>query len=141
MDIEEFFAADKTRSQPKAQPLTTGFPSPAEDFAGQALSLDRYLIRHPSATYFCRVKGHAMQAAGIDDGDLLVVDSALSPAHEQVVVALLFGELVVRRLHKTPHSAWLLAESNEPGFSPIDISQLDAADVFWGVVTWVLHRP
>lgn len=143
MDVEEMFASQAAEFPASAatRRSATGFPSPAEDFAGQALSLDRHLVRHPSATYFCRVAGHAMQNAGIHDGDLLVVDSSLTPRHEQVVVALLFGDLVVRRLHKNPTSAWLVAETHESGFPPVDISQLDAADLFWGVVTWVLHQP
>ncbi|WP_404418898.1 LexA family protein [Marinospirillum sp.] len=143
MDVEEMFASQAAESPTDAatQRSATGFPSPAADFSGQTLSLDRHLVRHPSATYFCRVSGHAMRGAGIHDGDLLVVDSSLTPRHEQVVVALLFGELVVRRLHKNETSAWLVAETTESGYPPVDISQLDAADIFWGVVSWVLHQP
>lgn len=143
MDIEEFFVAQKTKTSITAgrQRAATGFPSPAEDFAGQSLSLDEHLVRHPSATYFCRVTGNAMIAAGIHDGDLLVVDSALTPTDKSVVVALMFGELVVRRLHKTSTAAWLLAETQEPGFPPIEITKLESTDLFWGVVTWVLHQP
>ncbi|MDR9467823.1 translesion error-prone DNA polymerase V autoproteolytic subunit [Marinospirillum sp.] len=143
MDVEEMFASQAAESPTDAatQRSATGFPSPAADFSGQTLSLDRHLVRHPSATYFCRVTGHAMRGAGIHDGDLLVVDSSLTPRHEQVVVALLFGELVVRRLHKNQTSAWLVAETTESGYPPVDISQLDAADIFWGVVSWVLHQP
>ncbi|SFB88750.1 DNA polymerase V [Marinospirillum celere] len=143
MDVEEIFASLKSEAPEKAAPKarTSGFPSPAEDFAGQTLSLDKHLVRRPAATYFCRVAGDAMQAAGIHDGDLLVVDSSLTPQHEQVVVALLFGDLVVRRLHKSPTAAWLVAESPAGGYPPVEITQLDAAELFWGVVTWVLHQP
>ncbi|WP_114418815.1 LexA family protein [Marinospirillum perlucidum] len=143
MDIEEMFAAGVADTPRAAAPSrnASGFPSPAQDFSGQALSLDRHLVRRPSATYFCRVSGDAMQGAGIHDGDLLVVDSSLNPRHEQVVVALLFGELVVRRLHKVAQAAWLLAENPGQSYQPVEITDLDTSQIFWGVVTWVLHQP
>lgn len=143
MDVDRIFASLKSQPQEKASPKqrASGFPSPAEDFAGQVLSLDRHLVRRPAATYFCQVTGDAMQAAGIYDGDLLVVDSSLTPRHEQVVVALLFGELVVRRLHQLSSSAWLVAEPAAGGYPPVEITHLESADLFWGVVTWVLHQP
>lgn len=143
MDIDQTFRA-LPRKEFQAQPaslMTSGFPSPSAGMEGLSLSLDQHLVERPSATYFCQVSGDAMVLAGIHDGDLLVVDSSLPPSHGRVVVAVVFGELVVRRLHIQSNSRWLLAETPDTSIKPLDITRYDQDSLFWGVVTWVLHRP
>ncbi|SFX51159.1 LexA family protein [Marinospirillum alkaliphilum] len=142
MTIDQTFKAQQR--QPRGyeeSPVASGFPSPAAGYEGAVLSLDQHLVPRPSATYFCRVAGDAMTAAGIHDGDLLVVDASLTPTHDQVVVAILFGEFVVRRLQVQGHKRWLVAESVQQSPPPMDVSRHETDSLFWGVVTWVLHRP
>lgn len=143
MDIRQTLNASLSRHQSTHHeaPAGSGFPSPAAGHEESSLSLDQHLVPHPSSTYFCRVSGNAMTAAGIHNDDLLVVDASLTPTHGRVVVAVVFGELVVRRLHIQPGGRWLHAESLHETPSPLDISRHDDDSLFWGVVTWVLHRP
>ena len=66
--------------------ISAGFPSPADDFAVKRLDLND-LITHPLATFYWKTSGRSMIEAGIDDGDILVVNRALVPAHLNIVVA------------------------------------------------------
>ena len=70
--------------------VPAGFPSPAQDYVEKTLDLNEQLIAHPAATYFVRVQGDSMIGAGIEDGDLLIVDRALEPKHGDIVVAGFF---------------------------------------------------
>ncbi len=143
MEVEEIFCLSRKKTPNPAveKRLASGFPSPGQDFAGHTLSLDQHLVPRPSSTYFCRVKGQAMLDAGIQDGDLLVVDSSITPKNQQIVVAVMLGELLVRRFYEKKGRAWLLADSKQASHPPIEITQLDDQQRFWGVVTWVLHQP
>lgn len=114
----------------------TGFPSPAQDFAESRLDLNRLIIIHPAATFFMRAAGEAMREAGIHSGDILVVDRALTAGHRDVVVAVVAGELMVRRLWHRGREIRLLPENS--AFSPLVIDR-GAELIVWGVVTYVLH--
>lgn len=143
MDIDQTFTAlpRNTFTEVLDTPNATGFPSPAANHEASALSLDKFLAPRPSSTYYCRVVGDAMQGAGISDGDLLVVDSSLKPSHNKIVVAILFGEMIIRRLVINSTGSWLVAESTNSVYQPINISRYDQDTLFWGLVTWVLHQP
>ncbi|MEG0101784.1 MAG: translesion error-prone DNA polymerase V autoproteolytic subunit [Citrobacter sp.] len=111
-----------------------GFPSPAQDYVEQRIDLNALLIKHPSATYFVKAAGDSMVDAGIADGDLLIVDSARTAQHGDIVIAAVEGEFTVKRLQLRPtvqlnpmNSAW----------SPIRISSEDTLDIF-GVVTFIV---
>jgi len=80
--------------------LAAGFPSPADDFAVKRHDLNELLITHPAATFMWRVSGLSMIEAGIFDGDVLVVNRALTPAHKDIVVAQVDGEFTVKYLYK-----------------------------------------
>jgi len=80
--------------------VTAGFPSPAEDLGAQRIDLTQVLITHPQATYFLRASGHSMVEAGIFDGDILVVDRAVKPRHNHVIVAVVDGDFTVKRLYQ-----------------------------------------
>src|SRR5207245_7243498 len=79
-------------------PVPAGFPSPADDYLEGRLDLNEHLIAHPAATFFFRVTGDSMIGAGIHSGDLLIVDKAEEPRDGSVVVAVLDGELTVKRI-------------------------------------------
>ena len=117
--------------------IPAGFPSPADDHLDQMLDLNRYLFRHPAATFLARVRGDSMLGAGIHDGDLIAVDRAL-PAHNgHVVVAVLDGEHTVKRLRRHNGRVWLLPEN--AAFAPMEVSS-EAELTICGVVTHVIHE-
>ncbi len=116
--------------------LPAGFPSPADDCLEGKLDLNRHLIKHPAATFFVRVTGDSMIGAGIHSGDLLVVDRSLEPADKNVVVAVLDGELTVKRLFKQNGIVRLLPENLN--YPPIEITPHQTIEI-WGVVTSVIH--
>lgn len=116
--------------------LPAGFPSPADDYLEGKLDLNRHLIKHPAATFFVRVTGDSMIGAGIHSGDLLVVDRSLEPSDKNVVVAVLDGELTVKRLFKQNGVLRLLPENLN--YQPIEITAQQTIEI-WGVVTSVIH--
>jgi DNA polymerase V len=117
--------------------LAAGFPSPAEDHAVKRIDLNEVLIRHPQATFTMRVRGHSMREAGIDDGDVVLVDRAIKPAHGHIVVAVVDGEFTVKQMWSRGGRFKLKAAN--PTFP--DIVPGDAQTVeIWGVVTWTLKK-
>ena len=94
-----------------------GFPSPADDFIERSLDLNEQFVTNPIATFFMRANGHSMNGAGIHDGDLLIVDRSITPVRGSVVVAVIDGELTVKRL-----------------------ASQETKIIIWGVVTWSVHR-
>lgn len=117
--------------------IPAGFPSPAQDYIEESLDLNEYLIKHPSATYFVRVDGYSMIEAGIFPDDILIVDRALDAISKKVIIAVLNGELTVKRLI-IKNGIYYLKPDN-PEFDTIEISKEDQFSV-WGVVTYVIHK-
>ena len=117
--------------------VNAGFPSPAIGDIQGTLDLNSLCIRHPAATYYIRARGESMTGAGIDDGDILVVDRALSPVNGDIIIAALDGEFTVKRLELIDKNVRLLPEN--PAFSPIRLTPSTQAE-FFGVVTWVLKQ-
>lgn len=117
--------------------LQCGFPSPAEDHVEQPLDLSTLLVRQPDATFFMRVRGPSMRDAGIDDGDLVVIDRSVQPRHGHIVVAVVDGEFTIKRLHKKKQVVRL--EAANPTFSHIELKDGQELTV-WGVVTWTLRN-
>ncbi|WP_225219203.1 LexA family protein [Arthrobacter gallicola] len=115
----------------------SGFPSPSRDYFDGRIDLNRHLIRDITSTYVVRVAGESMTGTGISDGDELIVDRSLTPRDGSVVVAVLNGELIVRRLRLTGRGIVLAAEN--PDYEDISVS--DPAELsVWGVVTRCLHH-
>ena len=117
--------------------VPAGFPSPAQDYIEDRLDLNEYLIQHPSATYFVRVDGYSMIEAGIFPDDILIVDRSLEGVHNKVIIAVLNGELTVKRLFISKDIYYLKPEN--PEFDSIEITKDDQFSV-WGVVTYVIHK-
>lgn len=115
--------------------ISAGFPSPADDFVEKKLDLNEYLIKHPAATFFVRVRGSSMQGAGIADGDLLVVDRSLKPANDSIVVAFLEGEFTVKRVKIKGKCLCLIPENKR--YAPIEVTE-DSDFLVWGVVVSVI---
>jgi len=116
--------------------VSAGFPSPAESFIEGRLDFNQHFIHHPAATFYVRVAGDSMLGAGIHPGDLLLVDRAIEAVSGRIVIAVVNGELTVKRLYKR-HSKWLLVPEN-PNYSAIEIDEAMEFQ-FWGVVTTVIH--
>lgn len=120
-----------------ASAVRAGFPSPAEDFAVARLDLTQILISHPQATFLLRVAGSSMRDAGIDDGDLLVVDRAIKPRSGHIVVAVVDGEFTVKTLHQQAGRTRLKAAN--PTYPDIVPKEGQTVEV-WGVVKSCIKR-
>lgn len=120
-----------------ASPVHAGFPSPADDYIEAQLDLNEHVIRHPAATFFVRAAGDSMTGAGIHHGDILVVDRAPEPRDGDVVIAVLDGELVVKRLKTAGARRYLMPDNSR--YAPIELGSETAVEV-WGVVTHVIHE-
>lgn len=118
--------------------VPAGFPSPAQDYIEDVLDLNEYLIQHPAATYFIRVEGCSMINAGIHPDDILIVDRSLEASSNKIVIAVLDGELTVKRLFIDKFGNYFLMPEN-PDFKPIRINENTAFSI-WGVVTNVIHK-
>ena len=113
-----------------------GFPSPAQDYVETRIDITSLCIQHPSATYLLKAAGDSMIGEGISDGDLLVVDSALTPQDGDVVVAAVDGDFTVKLLRLRPVPQ--LVPTN-PAYRPITFTDDSQVQIF-GVVSWVLKR-
>src|SRR5437016_9885213 len=116
MDGENFFASAYNGSRHFTQENVrtanaTGFGAAADDYAERGIDLNEQLIKNKPATFFFRMKGDAMKEAGIFDNDVLIVDRSLKLANGKIIIAVLNGELLVRRFHKNFSSAFLIAEN------------------------------
>lgn len=87
--------------------------------------------------FFINVEGDSMKNAKIGDGDLLIVDRALTPESGSIVLAVLNNEFTVKRLHKSQDKLFLLPENKK--YAPIEITE-EMDFIVWGVVTYIIHR-
>jgi DNA polymerase V len=117
--------------------VPAGFPSPAQDYFQGRIDLNKHLIKDITCTFLVRVSGNSMDGAGISDGDELVVDRSLTPVDGNVVVAIVDGELTIKRL-RLEHGHVRLAAEN-PEYRDVVIPELAELSI-WGVVTRCLHR-
>lgn len=113
-----------------AQPAA-GFPAPGDDLVEEPLDLNDLLVENPTATFFVKVSGDSMEGARIFDGDVLVVDRSIEPTGGAIVVAAVYGELVVKRLKKTASGLALISENE--AYEPIVIDDTEGCFI-WGVV-------
>jgi DNA polymerase V len=142
MEGEEFYGTAYTGSKQFTQQEVktanaTGFGAAADDYMERGIDLNEQLIRNKPATYFFRMKGDAMQEAGIFDRDVLIVDRSVKLVNGKVIVAVLNGELLVRRFHKNFSSAFLIPGNNR--YKAINLAEFSDF-VIWGVVTYVIHQ-
>lgn len=108
-----------------------GFPSPGDDQIEKVLDINDLVVKNPSSTFFVRVSGDSMEGAGIFSDDVLVVDRSLSPRDGSIVVAAVYGEMVVKRLRAKGNTHLLISENEQ--YAPITVSEHDDCFV-WGVV-------
>ena len=118
--------------------ISAGFPSPADDYIENNLSLSELLIRNHLSTFLMKTSGDSMVDVGINDGDILVVDRSIEPKNRDIVIAILEGNLTVKRL-LFKASGSVLLKSENTAYKDIKISE--SADLeIWGVVTSAIHQ-
>src|SRR6476660_529997 len=138
---EEFYGAaykgSKQFSQKEIRTANaTGFGAAADDYMERGIDLNEQLILNKPATFFFRMNGEAMAGAGIQSGDVLIVDRSIKAANGRIIVAAVNGDLVVRRLQQNLNHVTLVAENN--GFANIELEEFTEYKP-WGVVTCVIH--
>ena len=101
------------------------------------LDLNQLLIKNPSATFYGRVKGTSMKDAGVDDGDLLVIDKSLTYRNNALAVCFLNGEFTLKRIKKEGDTLLLMPAN--PDFQPILVKE-DADFAVWGIVTYIIKK-
>ena len=115
--------------------VAAGFPSPADDYATKATDLNAALIKNPQATFLMRIAGSSMRDAGIDDGDVVLVDRALRPRHGSIIIAVVDRDFTCKRLYRRGAVLKLQAANpSYPDFTPNDGQTME----LWGVVTKVI---
>ena len=117
--------------------VSAGFPSPADDFKELRISIDQEVVRNEEATFYARVTGVSMQGAGLDDGDLLVIDRSLEPQDDKIAVCFIDGSFTVKRLKVDVDCVYLMSENKN--YKPIKVSEGDEL-LIWGIVTYVVKK-
>tara|TARA_Y100000813_G_scaffold151278_1_gene111566 strand:- start:4260 stop:4730 length:471 start_codon:yes stop_codon:yes gene_type:complete len=117
--------------------VPAGFPSPADDYLDMDLNLHDYLVQHPSATFCVKAIGDSMVDAGIKSSDVMVIDRALTPKNNDIILAVVDGEFTVKRIKKNDDELYLIP-ANE-NYRPVKITE-DMDFQVWGVVTFIIHK-
>lgn len=131
---------DKTLELLLAPGIRAGFPSPAEDYLRESLDFNRDLIRHPEATFYGQVEGDSMEDAGINNGDIAVIDRSVEPQHGDVVVGYVNGEFTIKFLDLTHREeGYIELRPANKNYQPIRIDENTKFEV-WGVVVWTIKN-
>lgn len=117
--------------------IKAGFPSPALDFMGEKIDLNKKLIKHPQETFYAQVDGDSMKNAGIHHGDTLVIDRSLEYEDGKIYVCYVDGEYTVKRMKidSSSRTVWLIAENDS--YAPIKVTE-DNDFIVWGRVIHVI---
>ena len=117
--------------------ISAGFPSPADDFKETRISLDRELVKNKEATFYARVSGDSMIGAGLDDGDLLVIDRSKNPENGKIAICLVDGEFTVKRIKREKNKLYLMPEKKK--YKPIELKEGNEL-IIWGIVEYVIKK-
>ena len=117
--------------------ISAGFLSPADDFKEIRISLDKELVKNKDATFYARVDGDSMIGAGLEDGDLLVIDRSLNPENGRIAVCLIDGDFTVKRIKKEKNKLFLVPENKK--YKKIEIKE-ESELVIWGIVEYVIKK-
>ena len=142
MDVEKFFGSSYGGSKRFSQhdvptANATGFGAAADDYMERGIDLNEQLIKNKPATFCFRMKSDAMKDAGIFDGDILMVDRSVKLTNGKIIVAILNGEMIVRRFHKNFSSAFLIPENDR--YKTINMGDFSEMNL-WGVVVCVIRN-
>tara|TARA_B100000575_G_scaffold280304_1_gene269640 strand:+ start:382 stop:816 length:435 start_codon:yes stop_codon:yes gene_type:complete len=117
--------------------ISAGFPSPADDFKEIRISLDKELIKNKEATFYARVDGDSMIGAGLEDGDLLVIDRSKNPESGKIAICFVDGDFTVKRIKKEKNKLFLMPENKK--YKKIEIKEENEL-VIWGIVEYVIKK-
>jgi len=115
--------------------ISAGFPSPALDFQGNTIDLNKILIKNSVSTFFGKVKGFSMEDVGISDGDLLIIDKGLAPKDGKIAICYVDGEFTVKTIKKDAAAIWLMPANS--AYEPIKVTE-ENDFLIWGIVTHVI---
>lgn len=115
--------------------IKAGFPSPAADFENDKISLDKVLVKNLEATFYAKASGNSMTGAGIDNGDIMVIDRSLEPTDNKIAVCCIDSEFTVKRISIKDDGLYLVPENDT--YQPIKITE-DNQFIVWGIVTYVI---
>jgi len=117
--------------------VQAGFPSPAQGEYADTIDLNRALITNPAATFCARVIGNSMVDAGINEGDLLIIDRSLSPHDGNIAVCFVDGDFTVKRLSVRDDGIYLT-----PANAAFPELRVDEGSNFqvWGVVSHIIKK-
>ena len=117
--------------------IHAGFPSPATDYMTQAIDLNKELVKHPAATFYGRVVGDSMIDAGVDEGDILVIDRSLTAKDGDMAVCFVDGEFTLKYLRMKDNQLTLVPAN--PNYPQIQITE-GVEFRMWGVVTYIIKK-
>ena len=117
--------------------ISAGFPSPADDFKETRISLDKELVKNKEATFYARVSGDSMIEAGLDDGDLLIIDRSLNPENGKIAICLIDGDFTVKRIKKEKNKFYLMPENKK--YKAIELKEENEL-IIWGIVEYVIKK-
>jgi len=117
-------------------PILASFPSPADDYIDLSLDLNQLLIKNNPATFFAYAKGDSMVSNGIRNGDLLIIDRSIKAKNNNIVIASLHGELIVKKLGLINGKKYLIPGNDK--YKPINIESIPDFEI-WGIVTYSIH--
>ena len=120
-----------------ADGIKAGFPSPAADFDETKISIDQLVVKNETATFYAKANGNSMIGAGIDDGDILVIDRSIEPTDNKIAVCFIDGEFTVKRIKIEEDCVYLQAEN--PKYKSIKVTE-DNDLIIWGIVTYVVKK-
>jgi len=135
----DFYSANITTELklPLAERVSAGFPSPAEEYMDLSLDLNKDLITNPSSTFYAKVKGNSMVDAGINNGDIIVIDKAIEPANGKKAVCYIDGEFTLKTIKIKKNELWLIPAN--PDYKSIKVTE-ENEFIIWGIVTFVIHK-
>ena len=119
--------------------IKAGFPSPAQDYLTESIDLNKELVRHSETTFYAKVSGDSLMNAGISDGDLVVIDKALTAQNGDYVAAFIDGEFTLKKfvIDEANQCAWLVPANDK--YRPIQVTA-DNDFLIWGVITSCIKR-
>jgi len=117
--------------------ISAGFPSPASDFEESRISIEKVVIKNKESTFYAKVSGDSMKDAGLNDGDILVIDRSEELKNNKIAVCYLNGDFTVKRVKIEKKAVYLIPENKN--YKPIKVNE-ENEFVVWGIVTYVIKK-
>jgi DNA polymerase V len=117
--------------------ISAGFPSPASDFEESRISIEKVVIKNKESTFYAKVSGDSMKDAGLNDGDILVIDRSEELKNNKIAVCYLNGDFTVKRVKIEKKAVYLIPENKN--YKPIKVTE-ENEFVVWGIVTYVIKK-